>query len=161
MQQVAHILYSTRKAPYKEGAGFQGSCTLWSECATQLSGVKKLVESAHFWTLIIVPSFCTLRQIQTGDNFQRFRSSPENEGILLANPLRPYYSAPQSLNSDELSLPARMAEPHCGERSWTFLSSPTVSEGFLDSRVEGLIGRGLATQEPALLTNGDSTTFVP
>jgi len=32
-------------------------------------GVSKLVESGLSWTLIIVPSFCTLRQIHTGDNF--------------------------------------------------------------------------------------------
>ena len=51
------------------GAGLQGSCTLWSECATQLSGVQKLVKAVLSWTLIIVLSFCTLRQIQTGDNF--------------------------------------------------------------------------------------------
>jgi len=71
MQQVAHILYSTRKAPYKEEAGFQGSCTLWPECATRLSRVQKLV-NVVLWTLIIAPSFWTVVQVQTGDNFQRF-----------------------------------------------------------------------------------------
>ncbi len=91
MQQVAHILYSTRKAPYKEGAGLQGSCTLWSECATLFMGVSRIlslrgicpfVESVLSWTLIIVPSFWTVVQIQTGDNFQRCQRGPENEGFL-------------------------------------------------------------------------------
>ena len=81
MQQVAHILYSTRKAPYKEGAGLQESCTLMSEYATRFGGVSKLVDSILSWTLIIVPSFCTLRQIQTGDNFgnEGFRYSLGNK----------------------------------------------------------------------------------
>jgi len=42
---------------------FEGSCTLWSECATRFMGVSKLVKAVLSWTLIIVPSFCTGSQI--------------------------------------------------------------------------------------------------
>ena len=40
------------------------------------------MKPVHFWTLIIVPSFCTVGQIQTGDNFSGVGSSPESESFL-------------------------------------------------------------------------------
>ncbi len=55
-------------APYKEGAGLQ-EVAHFGQNVQLFMGVSKLVESVLFWTLIIVPSFCTRGQIQTGDNF--------------------------------------------------------------------------------------------
>ncbi len=42
-------------------------------------------ESCPFQDFDYCTEFLYGGQIQTGDNFQRFQSSPENEGILLAN----------------------------------------------------------------------------
>ena len=67
--------------------------------------VQKLLKIGHFLTLFNAPSFWTVVQIQTGDNFRRVWRSSENEGILLANLIRLYFTAPKSLYSDELTLP--------------------------------------------------------
>ena len=79
----------------------------------------------------VVPVIGCEQYIETGDNFSGVGRSAENAGILLANPLRPYFYAPKSLCLDELTLPTSLMGVSWRVGSCALLGSPTVSAGFL------------------------------